>query len=631
MIQIYVATSDLFYDVGGFCGPHEYNFRHHPLVVASRLMLDLDFAPIDQILKVRKTLKRDLAAAIGLHDLRIAVLGGSTTNEFVNLLELLLLYYGFRPTFYQSEYGQYYEDAVHNTQILGDFAPDIVYIHTSCLNLQNLPSLNASPPDNATYLNAELSRYREVWDSLDRSLGCQVIQNNFEMAPSALLGNMDAVAIGGRSRFLMELNVAFAIEAAGRPRLLLQDVHGISARFGLKHWFDWRRYFSYKLLLTAEANLELARSLSSMVRAVYGRTRKVLVLDLDNTLWGGVIGDDGVDKIQIGRETPVGEAYTAFQAYCLSLRNRGILLAACSKNNEDVARSGFEHPSSILKLEHFSSFKANWEPKHENITSIAAALNLSVDSLVFLDDNPAERALVAAQLPGVAVPDIGEDVTQFAACLEQGRYFEPAALSKEDLNRASLYADNSHRAALQARFPSYAEYLESLEMQAEIAAFRSVYLERIAQLINKTNQFNLTTRRYTVPEIESIAKDPGYVTLYGTLRDRFGDNGLVSVVIGRREADALHLDLWLMSCRVLKRDMEVAMLDTVAAKADKIGVRVLYGYYVPTIKNGMVADCYPKLGFASHTAPNLNNGTTVWVLDLANYKTQNVQIKIASL
>ena len=591
-------------------------------------MLDLDFAPIDQILKVRKALKRELAAAVGLRDLRIAVLGGSTTNEFVNLVELLLLYNGFRPTFFQSEYGQYYEDAVHNTQVLRDFAPDIVYIHTSCLNLQNVPSLDTSTVDYASYLNAELSRYRNIWDSLDRGLGCQVIQNNFEMAPSAPLGNMEVVAIGGRSRFLMELNLAFAVEAAGRPRLLLQDVHGISARFGLKHWFDWRRYFGYKILLTAEANLELARSLSSMVRALYGRTRKVLVLDLDNTLWGGVIGDDGVDKIHIGRETPIAESYTAFQEYCLSLRNRGILLAVCSKNDEDVARSGFEHPSSILRLEHFSSFRANWKPKHENMTSIAAELNLGLDSFVFVDDNPAERSIVAAQLPGVAVPEVGEDVTQFAACLEQGRYFEPVTLSKEDLRRASLYADNSKRANLQARFASYAEYLESLEMQAEIGAFRPAYLERITQLTNKTNQFNLTTRRYTLAEIESIAKDPDYVALYGTLRDRFGDNGLVSVVLGRREADTLHLDLWLMSCRVLKRDMEVAMLDAVVANAGRMGIRILYGYYIPTPKNGMVADCYPKLGFARRADPNCQEGTTKWMLDLASYKPQNVHIKI---
>jgi FkbH-like protein len=593
-------------------------------------MVAVDLLSIDDILVKRKALRRQLLATEGLQEVRIAVLGGSTTGEIVNFLELLLLSQGFRPTFHEADYGRFYEDAVHHPQALVDFKPDLVYVHTSCRNVIHAPPMNCTEGELAASVEAELGRYREIWDALDRNLGCQIIQNNFEIPPSAILGNMDAVVAGGLSRFLLQLNVAFSGEASRRSRLILQDVLGLSARLGLQQWFDWDRYFGYKILLTAQAHLELARSLTAIVKAIYGKSRKVLVLDLDNTLWGGVIGDDGLDNIQIGRETPVAEAYTAFQEYCLALRNRGILLAVCSKNDEEVAKSGFRHPSSILKLEHISCFKANWEPKHENILAIGRELNLGVDSFVFVDDNPAERALVEAQVPGIAVPDIGNEVTCYAGIIEHGRYFEPASLSKEDLERAALYAKDSQRVALEARFTNYGEYLDSLDMVAEIDSFRPVYLERIAQLTNKTNQFNLTTRRYTLAELELASNDPGRLCLYGKLADRFGDNGLISVVLGRLEVDALHIDLWLMSCRVLKRDMEAAMLDVVAARAATLAVNTVYGYYVPTNKNGMVADFYPKLGFVpcAFLAPEHSKGVTRWALDLSKYRMQNLHIKV---
>ena len=517
--------------------------------------MPLDQISIDDLLLKRKSLRRQLSAVEGLQPIRIAVLGGSPTNEIVDLLDILLLASGFQPTFHQSEYGRFYEDAVLDPADLIAFAPDIVYIHTSNLNVQQKPPADASAADLQRCVEAELSRYQQVWRSIQKSLPAQIIQNNFELPSYAILGNLDTVSSGGATRFFLELNSAFARAAEADPRLILHDRAGISARNGLNHWFDWDRYFSYKIPFTAEASVAMARSLAAIVRAIYGKTRKVLVLDLDNTLWGGVIGDDGVDKIKIGRETPVAEAYTAFQEYCLSLQQRGILLAVCSKNDEEIARQGFEHPDSVLKLEHFSAFKANWEPKHENLLAIARELNLGVDSFVFVDDNSAERAIIEAQIPSVAVPNVGSEVSQFAAIIEQGRYFEVISMSQEDLSRAALYRSNAERTFKEARFANYGEYLDSLEMTAEIERFKPLYLERIAQLTNKTNQFNLTTRRYTLAEMEAISRDPAYLGIYGKLSDRFGDNGLISIVLGRRDDDLLHLDLWLMSCRVLKRDM----------------------------------------------------------------------------
>ena len=579
---------------------------------------------IDELILKRRGLRRKLLQTPGLREIRIAVLGGSTTNEVVDLLELLLLDQGFKPIFHQTEYGRYYTDAVMSPEAIFEFKPELIYIHTTVRNVERFPSMQTSEEALAQHVANEFGRFRQIWDSLEEKIGCQMIQNNFELPLWAALGNLDAVHSGGQSRFVSELNLEFAREAARRPKLMLQDIQGISARLGLNHWFDHDRWFSYKIAQTVEGSMALAQSLSSTVRALYGRSRKVLVLDLDNTLWGGVIGDDGVDKIKIGRETPVAEAYTAFQEYCLMQRDRGVLLAVCSKNNEEIAKQGFEHPDSVLKLEHFSAFKANWDPKHENITQIAQELNLGVDSFVFVDDNPAERAIVAAQVPGVAVPEVGDEVSKFVGILERERYFEPVSLGKEDLERARLYTENSQRASLEKKFANYGEYLDSLEMVAEIDRFRPIYIERIAQLTNKTNQFNLTTRRYTLAEMDSVMDDENLIGLYGRLADRFGDNGLVSVVLGRKEATHLHIDLWLMSCRVLKREMELAMLDVLVEQARSAGVKRIIGYYIPTKKNGMVAGHYEGLGFlfVSHE----ESGATVWELDVPNYAARSQHI-----
>ena len=579
------------------------------------------FPPEDLLIKHRG-LRRRLSAAPNLRPIRIAILGGSTTHELASLLELHLLESGFLPTFHQSDYGRYETDAVHSPESLIAFAPDLVYLHTSVRDIQSFPPVNATEADLAEHLHAELARYQQIWTSLTNRLGCTVIQNNFEPPQHALLGNLDATLPGGHTRFVHELNRAFA--QAATSKLLIHDVANLSARIGLNHWFDAQRWFSYKLHTTPLGSLALAQSLTAIVRGLYGLTRKVLVLDLDNTLWGGVIGDDGPDKISLGRETPLAEAYTAFQEYCLALRNRGILLAVCSKNDEAIAKQGFAHPDSVLRLEHISSFQANWDPKPDNILAIARELNLGADSFVFVDDNPAERAIVFAQIPGIAVPDIGTEAANYADIIERGRYFEQTSFSSEDAARAALYQQNTQRTATAATFTDYGQYLDSLEMTAEIAPFQPVYLDRITQLTNKTNQFNLTTRRYTQAEIESAAADPATIALYGKLTDRFGDNGLVSVVLARKQGTDLHIELWLMSCRVLKRDMELAMLDALVAHAQPLGITTLRGTYIPTPKNALVAQHYDQLGFTPQSASQ--EGTKTYTLDITDYAPRNTHI-----
>jgi FkbH-like protein len=581
---------------------------------------------VDEILRRRKALRAELSRGTGLKDLRIAILGGSTTHEVRSIAELFLLKAGFRPVFLESEYGKYFEDVVVDDAALRAFRPEVAYIHTNWRNLVHAPRVLDADEQVERCLQSELARYEAMWRKLTGELGCVVIQNNFDLPPERSLGGLDATQSYGRSNFLLRLNLAFAAAARANGKLLIQDIHYLSAQVGLDRWGNPDHWFSYKLAISEAGTVVLAHSLARLVGAAFGRTRKCLVLDLDNTLWGGVIGDDGMKAIQIGNETPQGEAYTAFQEYCRQLHRRGILLAVASKNELANAQQGFTHPDTVLQMGDFTSFQANWDPKPGSLERIAAEVNIGLDSLVFVDDNPAERALVAAQLPMVAVPDVGSEVTRFAEYLDREGYFEVARISPEDGQRAAYYAENSARDSFQSAFASYEDFLASLDMKAQIGAFSTVYLDRICQLTNKTNQFNLTTRRYTMAEMEAMAVAPDHVTLYGRLEDRFGDNGLVSVVAGRVAGRRLDIELWLMSCRVLKRDMEHAMLDALAQRAAARGAEEIVGHYLRTAKNDMVADLYGRLGFEL-VERAADGSSSTWRLALASYQPRNRNIK----
>jgi FkbH-like protein len=549
------------------------------------------------IMRKRQSLKSELLRQTNLVPTRIAILGGATTAEVKNMMELFLLAQGIQPTFYESGYNRYSEDVLFENPDLWNFKPDIVFIHTTWHNVSQFPELMEAETDVENRVRREMARFESLWEKIHSELGALIIQNNFDLPRLRPLGNSEAFESSGRVNFLLRLNAEFASYARKHSRFLVNDILYLSAQVGLEAWHDYTYWYNFHMALSPTATVALARNIAGIVKSVYGRSKKCLVLDLDNTLWGGVVGDDGVQNLILGRDHPVGEAFLDFQRYVKDLQRRGIILAVCSKNDIENAKEGLSHPDGILRLEDFSAFKANWNPKPENIREIAAELNIGLDSLVFLDDNPAERALVADQLPVVAVPDVGSDVSRFAEILEHERYFEVDKVVQDDLNRSAYYNSNTQRSAYQADFRDYGEFLASLEMTAEIGPFSPVYLERITQLINKTNQFNLTTRRYTSAEVEAIAGDPGSITLYGRLADKFGDNGLVSVLIGRVLDQTLELDLWLMSCRVLNREMELAMFDALVEQCQVRGIRKIVGVYIPSKKNSMVAGHYAGLGF----------------------------------
>lgn len=559
--------------------------------------LEYPFDP-EWILKKKKALKRELLQNTQQTFLekKIAILGGSTTRDIRDILELFLLNYGIRPCFYESEYNQYYADGMFPNPALEEFHPDILYIHTSNRNIEQYLSLEDDRTLVTQKLQAEYERFQALWEHLHAVYGCPVIQNNFEPPLYRLLGNRDASDHRGRWNYIQRLNQMFYEYADTHQDFYIHDICYEAADYGLERWSDPFYWNMYKYAMCVPAIPCTAFQLARIIKSIFGRNKKVLNLDLDNTLWGGVIGDDGPENIEIGQETSLGQTYAEFQDYLKQHKKLGVLLSVNSKNNEDTALSGLERADSVLKREDFVVFRANWEPKSHNLYATAEELKLLPESFVFVDDNPAEREIVRQEVPGAAVPEITK-VEEYIRVLDRSGFFEVTNFSEDDLKRNEMYLANEQRNRMQKNFSDYGDYLRSLEMKAQIGAFDPAYFSRIAQLTNKSNQFNLTTHRYSQSEIEQIAADPQYLTLCGRLEDKFGDNGVVSIVIGRKEKDVLQIELWLMSCRVLKRDMEYAMMDTLVKQCRDCGIRQIYGYFYPTAKNAMVKDFYALQGF----------------------------------
>ena len=583
-------------------------------------MQELEY-PFDgnYIMKKSKSLKKTLLADGSKRiTKKIAVLGGSTTHDIIRILELFLLNYGIEPIFYESEYGQYYQDAFFPGEDLSNFKPDIIYIHTSNRNIKEYPTLEDSDEVVETKLNSTFRHFESVWQKLNQTYHCPIIQNNFEAPFFRLLGNRDVYDIHGRLSFINRLNEKFSEYArkcsAEGTSFFINDINYLSSCYGLDEWSDPMAWHMYKYALCIPAIPTLSYNIANIIKSIFGKNKKGLVLDLDNTLWGGVIGDDGVDGIEIGQETNLGQVYLEFQDYIKMQKDLGIVLTVDSKNERENALAGLNHPAGKLKEDDFVLIKANWDPKSENLKAIAAELNVLPESLVFVDDNPAEREIVKKQLPGTRTPEM-DSPEHYIRILDHSGFFEATLISEDDKKRNEMYKANIQRASLEESFSDYGEYLKSLEMTADIAPFEKMYMPRIAQLTNKSNQFNLTTKRYTQDDIEQAAADQANITLYGRLKDKFGDNGIVSLVIGniRENSDTcdkeLHIDLWLMSCRVLKRDMEFAMMDALVAKAKEKGITTIYGYYYPTAKNKMVKDFYLLQGFEKDGEDEEGNAT----------------------
>ena len=583
----------------------------------------------DYILKKKKKIRRELLSNTNMKftEKKIAVLCGSTANDIVDILDLFLLNNGIKAELYMSEYNKYWEDIIFDNPKLIDFAPDLIYIHTSSRNIVKWPDATFSKAEVETLLLNTFVKYEQMWDKAAKTYHCPIIQNNFEQPFYRLLGNRDVYDIRGKLNFANELNAKIYDYARSHQNFFVNDINYIASCYGLQKWSNPFFWYMYKYAMDIKAVPEFSYNLHNIIKSILGKNKKAFVLDLDNTLWGGVIGDDGVDNIEIGHETAKAEMFTEFQEYLKAHKDIGIVLNIDSKNYEEVALSGLNRPDSTLKPNDFLVIKANWDPKDINLIQIAKEINIGQDSLVFVDDNPAERHIIESHVKGVAVPEFSTP-DSYISILDRSGFFEVTSLSEDDYNRNLMYKANIERSKQQTLFSDYGEYLKSLEMKAEIAPFNSMYQLRIAQLTNKTNQFNLTTRRCTQTEIEEISNNSRYITLYGKLEDKFGDNGVVALTFGHEDEEkSFHIDLWLMSCRVLKRDMEKAMMDTLVSRCMEKGIHRIVGYYIPTEKNKMVESFYGEMGFEKIEIKD--NNESVWELkNLGNYEKQNKYITL---
>ncbi len=545
--------------------------------------------------QLKKLSKTDASA---LPQYSLAVLGDCATQHLATALRGYGVSVGIRLNVFDADYDQIDAQVMAPDSELYRFAPQGVLLQMCTEKLQE--AFYDRPPEaRASFAEDTYARIRQIWSRIGSRIPATVLQCNFPLIDDGVFGQF-----GNKTEqsFLFQqrkLNYLLMQGCQEAKNTFLIDLDALQTALGRSTFADPKLYYVAKMPISLAALPAAAKLVVDVVRSLQGAVKKCLVLDLDNTLWGGVIGDDGLSGIQIG-ELGTGHAFSDFQKWLKELKDRGILLTVCSKNNEDTAKEPFEkHPEMVLRLEDFSMFVANWEDKARNIRTIQQALNIGMDSMVFLDDNPFERELVRTMIPEITVPELPEDPALYLQYLRGLDLFETASYSREDAGRTEQYREKAQRAAFEAAFQSYDDYLEALQMRASAAAFDPFHYPRIAQLTQRSNQFNLRTVRYTEAEIEALAQDDSRIGLYFTLKDKFGDHGLISVVVLEKQPeDTLFISEWLMSCRVLKRGMEEFIVDKILSVAAQQGFRRVVGEYIPTPKNAMVKDLYEQLGFA---------------------------------
>lgn len=560
--------------------------------------------------------------ADGFTRVRMALLSNCTVDHLAPAIRTAGLRHRVLFDVHLGAYGQYRREILDPASPLDRFRPDTVVLALTARDVIPRVPLAASEGEVEAAIARSIAELRELWNVARMRFKSTVVQQTFLDTTEPLFGSHDRLVPAAPWRLIARLNDQLA-RAAAEEGVLLLDVAAQSARDGIAAWFDVTRWLQGKLEIAPIAAVRYGELLARLIAAERGRSRKCLVLDLDNTLWGGTIGDAGVNGIVIGEGSALGEAHLALQHYARQLKERGVILAVCSKNDPTIAETAFrEHPDMVLKRSDFAAFVANWNDKAENLRTIAERLNIGLDSLVFVDDNPAERARVRESLPLVAVPELPDDPALYVRTLAAAGYFEAVGFTAEDLSRADSYAANAEREALKDIAQSMDEFLRGLQMTVEYGPARPVDLPRVTQLLNKTNQFNTTTRRYTAEEVSELASSAEALVLQFRLLDRFGDNGLVSVMILRRaaeEPDALEIDNWVMSCRVFGRQLEFEAMTIAVETARAIGARALLARYVPAARNGVISGLFESLGFDRLPAPADAPDSSRWRLALADY------------
>lgn len=558
-----------------------------------------------------------------LPSIKMALVGDTATQFLATALKGMGVERGHNINLFEAEYNQVERQFMDPTSELFEFDADIIVVFQSTHKLGEHHSLlpverQASLADDRLTFIASICENQNLSNK-------KIIYFNYPEIEDTVFGSYANKVISSLSYQVRKLNFELMNLAQQFPNLFICDIAGLQNKLGRDMMFATNVYVSTEMVLSVDALPYVASRVMDIVCAIKGQFKKCLILDLDNTVWGGVVGDDGLEGIQLGHGLGIGKAFTEFQMWVKKLKQRGIIICVASKNNEDTAKEPFEkHPDMILKLDDIAVFQANWETKVDNIRSIQSILNIGFDSMVFLDDNPFERNIVRENIPGITVPELPEDPGNYLEYLYSLNLFETASYSNADKDRTKQYQVEARRVSLSKAFTNEADFLKSLNMISTVSGFTKFNTPRVAQLSQRSNQFNLRTIRYTEADITAMAENPDIIDLSFTLEDKFGDNGLIAVIIMKKwDEESLFVDTWFMSCRVLKRGMENFTLNTMVGRAKTAGYKKIIGEYLPTPKNKMVENHYTSLGFS-----RIEGKTTAqYVLDIDNYKSKECHIQ----
>lgn len=564
-----------------------------------------------------------------LYSVRIAILASSTIGHLRPAVRIAGLRRGMLIDVYTCAYGQYRQDLLDSTSALYQYAPEAVLFSLTARDiLATVPVTQTEAKIDET-IAQYLGGLRLLWRKAREAFKATIVQQTFLDITEPIFGSYDRLVPGAPAQVIAKLNDRLS-EVAAQDAVSLLDVTRASERDGIDTWFNFGHWLQSKMEIAPQSAALYGDMVARVVAAQRGLSKKCLVFDLDNTLWGGVVGDDGLEGIALGEGSAVGEAHLALQRYAKQLKDRGVILGVCSKNDPAIAEAAFRgHPEMHLKWSDIAAFVANWDDKSENLKRIAVQLNIGIDSLVFVDDSPVERARIRQSLPMVSVPELPDDPVNYVRCLAEAGYFEAVAFTSEDRQRATQYAANAERGALLGSSQSMDDFLSSLSMSVLCGPFTPVDLPRITQLINKTNQFNTTTRRYTKEQVAAFANAADVVTFQFRLLDRFGDNGLVSTMILRpdpAQPGSITIDNWVMSCRVFGRQLEFEAMNIVVEEVRRRGILAIHADYISTPKNAVINDLFQHLGFTRVIDKTLTNGVTKWTLSLSEYVKRQTHI-----
>ncbi len=587
-----------------------------------------------KLLRKKKKYKREILEKIENSNLscikiKIAILCGSTVNDIVDILELFLLNEYIIPEFYIGNYDKYYEDIMFDDSSLKEFAPDIIYIHTTYRNIKYHSSINKSENRIENDLQNEFKVYESMWEKIFSDYNAIIIQNNFEKPPYQYLGNADISSYGGLHHYIHHLNNLFYQYVRDNKNIYINDIDYISSYVGLSNWHSFKYWSEYKYAMNLLYIPNVSYSIFSIIKSIYGKNYKGIVVDADNTLWGGIVGEDGADNLLISPDTSIGYSFYDWQIYLKELTKRGILVGIVSKNNKTDLLDGISNADNIMERDDFVDIIGNWESKDRNIKNMIAGLDLSPNQFLYVDDSSFEREQVYQSSVDIQVIDADNPV-DFLRYLNEGRFFELTNLSDEDRQRTKQYKSRKLILDEQKEYINYIAFLKNLTMKANIKVFSGENQERIIQLINKTNQFNLTTRRYSSEKVDYWLSDES-ILLYASLEDKFAEHGIVAISIVDFMKEKAHIDVFLMSCRVLKRNLEYALMDEIIKVCNLKGIKTITAEYIKTAKNIQVKNLYENFGFICVKSEKNEKNEEVYKeyeLEVDNYSDLNTVIEI---